>query len=74
MVAVADVFDALTTARPYKPALSLDVACDELLSEALRGWRNPSVVDTVVGLARSGRLTYEEAGFPTPLGQGDLSA
>lgn len=30
--AVADVFDALTTSRPYKPAFSIEQACEELVA------------------------------------------
>ncbi len=42
--AVADVFDALTTRRPYKEALAMDQACDALV--ASRGTRfDPRLVD-----------------------------
>jgi putative two-component system response regulator len=34
IVAVADVFDALTSARPYRPAMSVAVALDILEKEA----------------------------------------
>jgi len=34
IVAVADIFDALTTERCYKPAMSWNKACDILLEEA----------------------------------------
>jgi putative two-component system response regulator len=44
IVAVADVFDALTTDRPYKGAMGLDEALDEIAS--LRGTQfDPDVVD-----------------------------
>ena len=36
IVAVADVFDALTSERPYRPALSRDAALGHLMSEAGR--------------------------------------
>ncbi|MCS6953468.1 MAG: HD domain-containing protein [Bryobacterales bacterium] len=41
---IADIFDALTTARPYKPALSADQALKILEEEAERGWRDPRLV------------------------------
>jgi putative two-component system response regulator len=41
---VADIYDALTTARPYKPALSHEEALEIMLDEARRGWRDPELV------------------------------
>jgi putative two-component system response regulator len=41
---VADVFDALTSARPYKPALSPTEGIEVLEGEARRGWRDPQLV------------------------------
>jgi putative two-component system response regulator len=56
IMAIVDVFDALTTARPYKPALPAERAFEELMREADRGWHNRELVATLVGLGRSGRL------------------
>jgi putative two-component system response regulator len=56
IMSVVDVFDALTTARQYKPALSYEQAYDELRAEAGRGWRNPEIVELVVTLGMAGRL------------------
>jgi response regulator RpfG family c-di-GMP phosphodiesterase len=39
------VYDALTTWRPYKAALSVPVAIDQLRQEVGRGWRSPVLVD-----------------------------
>lgn len=58
IMSVVDVFDALTTVRPYKPALPLERACAELEEEAARGWRNHAIVAVVLNLARKGRLTF----------------
>jgi putative two-component system response regulator len=41
---IVDIYDALTTARPYKPALAHAEAMDILNQEAMRGWRDPELV------------------------------
>ncbi len=41
---VADIYDALTTQRPYKLALSHDEAVAMLKQEAERGWRDSQLV------------------------------
>ncbi|HZO56118.1 MAG TPA: HD domain-containing phosphohydrolase [Bryobacteraceae bacterium] len=41
---IADIYDALTTARPYKPAFSREEALATLEAEAHRGWRDPELV------------------------------
>jgi cyclic di-GMP phosphodiesterase len=53
---VADIYDALTTARPYKPAFSHGHAIEIMLEESLRGWRDPELVPLFAQLssARSG--------------------
>jgi putative two-component system response regulator len=53
IMSVVDVFDALTTLRPYKRSLSAERAYEELFAEAARGWRNPDLVDVFVRLGRS---------------------
>src|SRR3954470_10321849 len=62
IMSVVDVFDALTTPRPYKPALPAERAYAELVEEVRRGWRNPELVDVFVRLGRA-------ANFPV---SGDL--
>jgi len=47
IVAVADVFDALTTVRPYKKAMSFEAAVDQLLAERGRHF-DPVCVDFFV--------------------------
>ncbi len=44
IVGIVDVFDALTTERPYRAALPFARAADELQSEARRGWRRADLV------------------------------
>ena len=47
---VADIYDALTSPRPYKPAYEPMQALDILESETSRGWRDPAVVATFLVL------------------------
>lgn len=49
---VADIYDALTTSRPYKPAFSHDQAIAMMLEEARRGWRDPELVPLFAEIAR----------------------
>jgi putative two-component system response regulator len=46
IVQLADIYDALTTERPYKPAYSSEDAMRILHDEAARGWRDPFLVET----------------------------
>lgn len=48
IVAIADVFDALTSARRYKPALSLDRAAEMMTSERCTHF-DPSLLDLFLG-------------------------
>jgi cyclic di-GMP phosphodiesterase len=41
---VADIYDALTTERPYKPALTSLSALEVMEEEVRRGWRDPELV------------------------------
>jgi putative two-component system response regulator len=51
LTGIVDVFDALTTVRPYKAALPAERAHEELLVEADRGWRRMSLVRTFIELS-----------------------
>jgi putative two-component system response regulator len=53
---VVDIFDALTTERPYKPALSQATALAALREEVARGWRDPEVVEPFIDLVARGSL------------------
>lgn len=48
IMGIVDVFDALTTDRPYKPAFTTEEACAELYCEVDRGWRRRDLVDAFV--------------------------
>jgi putative two-component system response regulator len=53
IVSVVDVFDALTTDRPYRNALPIETAYEMLHREARSGWCPPSLVDCFIDLHRS---------------------
>lgn len=50
IMSVVDVYDALTTARPYKLALPAAEAFEALSNEARRGWRDQHLVDELVAM------------------------
>ena len=56
LMGIVDVFDALTTSRPYKMALPSESAHEELVREAERGWRQRELVDVFIKMSTSGRL------------------
>jgi putative two-component system response regulator len=51
-----DVYDAITTQRPYKLARPAEDAYAELEKEAGRGWRDRALVDEFVTAARAGEF------------------
>jgi putative two-component system response regulator len=52
IVAVVDVFDALTTTRPYRGAMTATTAYDIMLKEAAGGWCPVTLAQTFVDLHR----------------------
>lgn len=56
IVGLVDVYDALTTDRPYRAALEPERAYEELLAEADRGWRDRTLVNDFIMLGRAGEL------------------
>jgi len=55
VIAIVDVFDALTTTRPYRPALTMARAYEELLAEAGGGRLNGGLVHAFIDLLRGTR-------------------
>lgn len=56
---LADIYDALTTARPYKRALSADEALDVIRDEMRRGWRDPHLVEMFADILPMFRSTSQ---------------
>jgi putative two-component system response regulator len=56
LVAIADVYDALTTARPYKKAIPPEAAYVALRDEVRRGWKRKDLVELLIDTARAGHL------------------
>ena len=56
IVSTVDLYDAVTSARPYRLALPAEHAFKELRDESARGLRDPEMVETFIDLARSGGL------------------
>jgi response regulator RpfG family c-di-GMP phosphodiesterase len=50
IVQVADIYDALISPRPYKPALPRTEALQIMREETERGWRDPEVVGLFLSL------------------------
>jgi putative two-component system response regulator len=65
IIGVVDVFDALTTDRPYRAALSPEAACRELVREVERGWKRTDLVGSFIDMVQTGRLPELKA---SPIG------
>ena len=52
IVGVVDVFDALTTDRPYRKALTVQASYDIMLADASSGWCPVALVETFIELHR----------------------
>ena len=50
IMGIVDVYDAITTTRPYKVAATRDQAYRELVQEAEQGWRRRDLVDAFIAL------------------------
>ncbi len=59
VLTVADIYQALVSTRPYKPAFSPQRAVDILRAESAQGWWDPGVVQGLAGLVADGKLGFE---------------
>jgi putative two-component system response regulator len=50
LLQIGDIYDALTSSRPYKDAISPPKALRIIREETARGWRDPRVVDVFLKL------------------------
>jgi len=50
ILSIVDVYDALTTPRPYRAAGSHDASCAQLADEARRNWRDPDLVQAFIAM------------------------
>ena len=55
---VVDIYDALTTARTYKPQLTHQEAVRIMEEEAKKGWRDQDLISLFVGISDS---SWEES-------------
>jgi len=59
VVCVADVVEAMSTHRPYRPALGLEAAIEEI--NRFRGIRfDPDVVDACTALYKNGKIDFDQ--------------
>jgi putative two-component system response regulator len=56
IVAIADVYDAVTTTRPYRAAACTESAAHELIQDVAKGLFGRHLVEAFIALSRSGRL------------------
>jgi putative two-component system response regulator len=61
IMSIVDVFDAVTTTRPYRRAESAERAQEALAREVACGWRRADLVDPFIALVRSNGLPRFDA-------------
>jgi putative two-component system response regulator len=55
---IVDVYDALTTVRPYKPAFSITDALQTMKQEVAKGWWDAQLFDEFERLVRTGAANF----------------
>jgi putative two-component system response regulator len=66
IMGVVDVFDALTTWRPYKKSMPPQQAIEQLESEVARGWRDRQLVAELSAAIREGQIRAPANGGGPP--------
>jgi putative two-component system response regulator len=64
---VTDIYDALTTDRPYRPALPQEEALDTMRAEVKRGWWESTLVDELEALVTEPKRPIFGAEVPNGL-------
>jgi len=64
IMGLVDAYDALTTERPYRPALPLDRAAEEIQQEVRKGWRRKELADLLLDLVEA--HTIKPPSVPDP--------
>ena len=59
---IVDVYDALTTVRPYKPAFSITDALQTMKQEVARGWWDAVIFEQFEHLVRNGTANFLSRG------------
>jgi len=59
---IVDVYDALTTVRPYKPAFSITDALQTMKQEVAKGWWDPRIFEEFEKLVRDGTAEFLSRG------------
>ncbi|MFZ0864149.1 MAG: HD domain-containing phosphohydrolase [Candidatus Sulfotelmatobacter sp.] len=62
---IVDVYDALTTDRPYKKAFSITDALQTMKEEVSKGWWDPHIFDQFERLVRTGTVDFHSRGAAT---------
>jgi putative two-component system response regulator len=58
---MADIYDALTAARPYKRAFTSDEAIQIMRDEAAKGWRDPELIGVFEDVLPAFRTSQEDS-------------
>ena len=56
IMGIVDVYDAMTTQRPYQRAKSIEDAVEMLRGQVMRGWRRKELVEEFVSIVQNGQL------------------